>query len=79
MFNKTLKSANAIAKNAADEFESVASQYGKKARTFIENAQGEFTEITDTVGKEISANPWRSGLVALGLGVLIGALITRAE
>lgn len=79
MFNKTVKSANVCAKNAAEEFEGVASQYGRKARKLLESAQDEFGEVSEAVSKEISANPWRSGLVALGLGVLIGALITRAE
>ncbi len=82
MFNKTAKTARVSANNvAADlrgEIGSAAEQYGRKARAFLESAQEEFGDITDTVSDEIRANPWRSGAIALGLGVVIGALIRRA-
>ncbi len=82
MLNKTAKSNVNTVKSAAadlrDELDSVAATYGRKARELLETAQGEFEDVSDTVSKEISANPLRSGLIALGLGVVIGALIRRA-
>lgn len=83
MFNKTLKSASVSARTAAgelqDEFDNMSSQYGAKARKLLEAAQGEFNDINEVVTREIKANPWRSGLIAMGLGIVVGALITRTE
>ena len=81
MLNKSVKNNANTIKSAAndlrDDLDSVAATYGRKARELLETAQEEFSDVSETVSKEISANPLRSGLIALGLGVVIGALIRR--
>lgn len=71
----TVKTA---ANDLRDELDSMAATYGRKARELLETAGDEFNDATETVSNEIKANPIRSGLIALGLGVVIGALIRRA-
>ena len=82
MMNKSMKNAASHVKTAAndlrEEADSVAAQATRMARELLESAQEELSYAGESITEEMRANPWRSGLLALGLGVVIGALISRS-
>ena len=48
-----------------------------KVRGMIKTASHEVVHAGEYVGREIRTNPVRSSLIALGVGVLLGALLRR--
>ena len=68
-------------KNSAQEIKSElknsANQVGKKFRNILNSAGDDISQAKDKVTKEIRSNPLRSTLIALGVGVLLGALLRR--
>lgn len=60
-----------------DELRYAASQAGRKVRGMLDSASGELSHAGGTVSKEIHANPVQSSLIALGVGVVLGALLRR--
>jgi len=68
-------------KKAAHEVDSdlhdAANQAGRKVRGMIDTASDEITHASDRVSKEIHSNPVQSSLIALGVGVVLGALLRR--
>ncbi len=50
---------------------------GRNVRSMLHRASDEFSHARDYVGTEIRSNPVRSSMVALGVGVLLGALLRR--
>lgn len=81
----TLKNAQQNFRNAAGEaaedvkedLREAAGRAGRKVRSFIHTAGDEITHAKDTVTTEVRANPVRSSMIALGLGVVLGALLRR--
>lgn len=82
MFSPTVKdnSENTL-KNSAheklDDLQNAANQAGRKVRSVFNSASDEISHASDTVTSEIRTNPIRSSVIALGIGVLLGALIRR--
>ena len=68
-------------KNSAHELNSglhnTANQAGRKVRNLFNTASDEISHASDTVTQEIRTNPVRSSMIALGVGVLLGALLRR--
>jgi len=68
-------------KNTANEFNndlhSAANQAGRKVRSMYNAASDEISHAGEVVTSEIRSNPVRSSMIALGVGVLLGALLRR--
>jgi len=54
-----------------------ANQAGQKLRGIFTHAGDEISHMSDSVTSEIRSNPIRSSAIALGVGVLLGALLRR--
>lgn len=63
--------------NVADNLHNAAHRAGQKVRSMYNSASEEISHASDTVTTEIRTNPVRSSVIALGIGVLLGALIRR--
>ena len=70
-------STGAIVEETKDDIREVANKAGRKVRKLVHTASDEFAHAKDTVTTEIRSNPVRSSFVALGLGVVLGALLRR--
>jgi hypothetical protein len=66
------------ASDMKEDLTDAANNAGRKVRDFIHNAGGQVGDVSDRVAGEIRTNPVRSTLVALGVGVLLGAIFRRA-
>ncbi|MES2983944.1 MAG: hypothetical protein V4735_02005 [Pseudomonadota bacterium] len=69
-----LKSA---ANELNDDLQYAAHKAGSKIRSIYNNAHDELHHASDVVTSEIRSNPIRSSVVALGVGVILGALLRR--
>jgi ElaB/YqjD/DUF883 family membrane-anchored ribosome-binding protein len=85
MFPQTVKddSVNKIkrattAQDEGDDMYSAATQTGRKVRAMIHHASDEVSQAGEKVSTEIHTNPVRSSMIALGLGVVLGALLRRS-
>ncbi len=54
-----------------------ANQAGRKVRNMVNNASDELLHTRDKVTGEIRSNPVRSSVIAMGVGVLVGALLRK--
>jgi hypothetical protein len=82
MFNSPTKDSNTInLKDASCEMgeslNDAAHNAGRKVRGMLHTASDELTHARDYMGAEIRTNPVRSSVIALGAGVLLGALLRR--
>jgi ElaB/YqjD/DUF883 family membrane-anchored ribosome-binding protein len=82
MFNSPDKDSNTIhLKDAAcemsDNLHEAAHSAGRKVRGMFNTASNEISSAREYVGAEIRSNPVRSSVIALGAGVLLGALLRR--
>ncbi len=59
-----------------DDLNSVANQAGRKFRKILTAANDEFFEVSDKVTSEIRSNPVRSSAIALGVGFVVGLLLS---
>lgn len=73
----TLNSVRSDARDAAENVGDAANRAGRKIRGFFENTQDELRDVSDKVTSHVRDNPVQSSLVALGVGVILGALIRR--
>jgi hypothetical protein len=48
-----------------------------KVRGFVDKTVGDVNQVSQNLSSEIKTNPMRSGLIALGVGFILGALLTR--
>ncbi len=55
----------------------VAHRAGQEARRVYQTAKDEFSHATDAVSEQIRERPVQSTLLALGIGVVLGALLNR--
>ena len=65
------------AKEARGEITLIAEKAGRQVREFIDNAEHQLHDAGDRVVSEIRIHPVRSSAVALGIGVVLGALLRR--
>ena len=80
MFNKPTKEESITALKTcsmSDDLQNIANNAGQKVRSLYNSASNEITHASDVVTGEIRGNPIRSSAIALGLGVIIGALLRR--
>lgn len=82
MFNSPTKDGNTInLKDASCEMgeslHDAAHNAGRKVRGVIHSASDELSHAREYVDMEIHSNPVRSSVIALGVGVLLGALLRR--
>lgn len=82
MFNSPTKETNTInLKDATCEMgeslHDAAHNAGRKVRSMLHTASDELSHARDYMGTEIRSNPVRSSVIALGVGVLLGALLRR--
>lgn len=59
------------------ELHNAANQAGRKVRSLYNSASEEIIHVSDAVTSEIRANPVRSSIIAMGVGVLLSALLRR--
>ncbi len=60
-----------------NELDSAANQVGKTVRNAYDSASDEVSDFGNSVTDQIRSNPIRSSAIALGLGMVLGALIRR--
>lgn len=60
-----------------DNLHNAANQAGRKVRSLYNAASADISQASDKVTSEIRTNPVRSSLIALGVGVFLGALLRR--
>lgn len=73
----TSKSLKNSANEIKDELQDAANQAGRKVRRAFNSASDEISSASDKVTTEIRTNPVRSSVIALGVGMVLGALLRR--
>lgn len=74
---ETVKNLKQSTDDLQDELHNAANQAGRKVRGMIDAAEDEVSYVSDKVASEFQTHPLRSGVIALGVGVLLGALLRR--
>lgn len=69
--------ANETVEEAKGDLREAAGKAGRKVRHFLQSTGDELTHAKDAVTSQIRTNPVQSSLVALGIGVVLGALLRR--
>lgn len=64
-------------KDARNELAVYAEKAGREVRHLIDGASDQLSHAGDRVTNEIRNNPVRSSAIALGIGVVLGALLRR--
>ena len=72
-----VREVKSAAREINDDLHNAANQAGRKVRGMIDAAGDEVSYVSDKVTSEFQTNPIRSGLIALGVGVVLGALLRR--
>lgn len=75
--NKAKNEARAGAANVRDELEHAAHRTGRSVREFLHTAGDELSHAQEAVTSQIRHKPVQSTLIALGAGVILGALLRR--
>ncbi|BEV11383.1 DUF883 family protein [Asticcacaulis sp. DW145] len=75
--DRTVDNVEKSARHMADDLTSRANEAGAKLRHIFDDAHGHLNKASGRLNKEVHDNPVRTGLLALGAGVLIGMLIKR--
>jgi ElaB/YqjD/DUF883 family membrane-anchored ribosome-binding protein len=65
------------AHNLGENIHEAAHDAGRKVRGMIRSAGDDLCHARDYVGSEMRTNPVRSTLIALGVGMVISALLRR--
>lgn len=74
---ETVKNLKQSTDDLQDDLHNAANQAGRKVRGMIDAAGDEVSYVSDRLTSEFRTNPLRSGVIALGVGVLLGALLRR--
>lgn len=74
---ETVKNLKQSTDDLQDDLHNAANQAGRKVRGMIDAAEDEVSYVSDRLTSEFQTNPLRSGVIALGVGVLLGALLRR--
>lgn len=69
--------AEDTAQDIKGSLQDVANDAGRKVRSFIDSASDELSHAGDKVATQIRNNPVQSSAIALGVGIVIGALLRR--
>ncbi len=69
--------ANELAEGGKQDLRAVANNAGRKVRSLFNTANDEIHHAGETVTTQIRSNPIQSSVIALGLGVVLGALFRR--
>lgn len=75
--DRTVEGVEKTARHVADDLSSRANEAGAKLRHLFDDAQGHLNKAGGRLNKEVHENPVRTGLLALGTGVLIGMMLKR--
>ncbi len=75
--HETVREVKNTAHEAKDDLHDAANQAGRKVRDMLDSAEDEVSYVSDRVTSEFQTNPLRSGMIALGVGVVLGALLRR--
>ncbi len=75
--DETVRNVKKASDDIQDDLHDAANQAGRKVRGMIDSAGDEVSHVGHRVSKEIHANPVQSSLIALGVGVVLGALLRR--
>ncbi len=75
--NAATNAATDVAEDAKHDLRDAANKAGRKVRNLFNNASDEISHATETVTTQIRSNPVQSSMIALGVGVLLGALLRR--
>jgi ElaB/YqjD/DUF883 family membrane-anchored ribosome-binding protein len=73
----TAKNFRDAADDTKQDLKTAANRAGRKVRGFIHDAGDEIVHARDTVTTQIRTNPVQSSVIALGVGVVLGALLRR--
>ena len=80
MFSAATKdSAQNTVQDVKSDLTTAANQAGRKVRNLYNSASDEISQASETVTKEIRTNPVRSSMIALGIGVVLGAEVNHFE
>lgn len=84
MFNTQMKNETVDGlKNSIHEIPNnlnkVANQAGRKVRRMLSTANYEISDVRDKVTSEIRSNPVRSSAIALGVGLIIGLILSPSK
>ena len=60
-----------------DDLHKMAHQAGGQLREYAVSTEKDVKKTVDSVAQQISANPIKSSLIALGAGVVLGSLFRR--
>lgn len=75
---RTLKNTVAAgATEAKQELREVANSAGRKVRKLFDSTREELNHATDQVTTQIRSKPVQSSMIALGVGIALGALLRR--
>lgn len=74
---EVVKNIRLSADEISDDLQEAANRAGRKVREVYDSASDEIVDARDTLTTEIRKNPIRSSFIALGLGVLVGALLRK--
>ena len=75
--NNLKNSSQDSAQDIKGDLHNAANEAGRKVRNLYNSTSDEISHVSDTVTAEIRANPVRSSMIALGIGVVLGALLRR--
>jgi ElaB/YqjD/DUF883 family membrane-anchored ribosome-binding protein len=73
----TAKNFRDVADETKQDMKSAANRAGRKVRGFIHDAGDEIVHARDTVTTQIRTNPVQSSMIALGVGLVLGAFLRR--
>lgn len=77
--SSTVSSAERKLHNLADDVSDRAHDAGAKARHYAEKAQDQIKTVADRVNTEVHGNPLRSALITLGVGFVLGMLLSGSR
>ena len=66
-----------LAHSTTDDLQEMAHKAGRKVQNYFNNAYNEVAHSTEAVTTQIRKSLVQSSMIALGLGVLLGALFRR--
>ena len=69
--------ANETFEDAKHDLRETANKAGRKVRELVHNANDEIVHAKDVVTTQIRNKPVQSSMIALGVGVVLGALLRR--
>jgi len=77
--SRTVSSAKRDLREAASgvDLNAAATEAGRHVRSFIDSASEQLASASDIVAKEVRSNPVRSTAIALGVGLVLGAIFNR--